>query len=134
MSKTQTICQCCGGKVTRHKHCINKTLISALWKLKQHNKSAWLDELNLTNSEHANFQKLRYFKLTVKTDDSHRWVMTDFGAGFLEGTVKCNYAVFTEKGRVVDYSLETILVGDVKKCAQYKVEWQDQRSGQGRLV
>ena len=127
------ICEHCGQKITKYKHNINKTLISGLYKLYKKGKPARLDELKLTNNEHANFQKLRYFKLIVKTDNNHNWSITEFGRGFIEGQSRCPKYVFTECGFPVDYSIETLLIDEVKECVQYKVEWQDQANNQGRL-
>jgi len=127
------ICECCGQKIVQYKHNINKTLISGLFKLYKYGQPSRLDKLKLTNTEHANFQKLRYFKLIVKTDDKHKWSITEFGKGFIEGVSNCPKFVFTENGRTINYSTELVLLADVKECAQYKIEWQEQASSQPKL-
>ena len=59
-------CPMCGQRIATYKHKLNKVLISALFKLRDHGGKGKIDNLGLTHSEFANMQKLRYFGLVDK--------------------------------------------------------------------
>ena len=127
MSRKVEVCECCGQKIVEYKHKLNKTLLSALWKLYYaKDQKGSLKELDLTHNEFANFQKLQYFGL-VRKDRGSVWVMTDKGEDFVNRYGKAPSAVYTKNGVVVNKD-EEIYINKVKGYIEVKEEWQEQAS------
>ena len=85
--KTNT-CHECGHTAKVYVHKLNQSMVSALKQLVKHyeatNKPAKLqDDLNLTQNQYNNFQKLQYFG--VVTRDSKGWTPTSLGIWFSYG-------------------------------------------------
>lgn len=80
------ICECCGAKVVTYTHRINKGLTIAMKRLYDAGRTEHLENLRLTNSQRANFQKLKYWGLVKQSSErSGVWVLTDRGTNFVEG-------------------------------------------------
>jgi len=80
------ICECCGAKVVTYTHRINKGLTIAMKRLYDAGRTEHLENLRLTNSQRANFQKLKYWGLVKQSSErSGVWVLTDRGTNFIEG-------------------------------------------------
>lgn len=124
--KNFSICPTCGHKSVDYKHSINKTLVSGLARLNAVGGRARLDRLGLDNTVFNNFQKLRYFKLAVSTNDNFEWQITNEGVWFLQGRVQIPRYVITRNASVVRTSPELVYITQVKDCVQYKVQWSEQ--------
>ena len=85
-SENNKICECCGAKVVTYTHRINKGLTIAMKRLYDAGRTEHLENLRLTNSQRANFQKLKYWGLVKQSSErSGVWVLTDRGTNFVEG-------------------------------------------------
>lgn len=73
-----------------------------------------LMKLNLSKSEFANFQKLRYFGLAINDRDGV-WQITRVGYEFLRGRRSINQCVYTRQNVITRYSEKKVFIGEVKK-------------------
>jgi hypothetical protein len=123
-----SFCPCCGQKIVRYKHGLNRTLVSGLWHLHNAGGRARIDKLGMTLSESTNFQKLRYFKLAkpAGAESNNEWILTRAGLEFLQGRLKVSRFVFTKLGNPVAESIERIFIHEVEDLISFKVEWQAQ--------
>lgn len=104
-------CPCCGRKIVEYRHHLNKILVQDLEYLFKIGGTATLKEMNekfeMSHSELANFQKLRYFGLVEKVGP-RTYGITGRGRGFLKGIegapawVATVDAVVTEEGPLVN--------------------------------
>lgn len=117
------ICPCCGQKIVVYKHKLNRTLISALVKLWEHNGEGKAADLGLNNSQFANFQKLAYFKLVAKKGSTY--VLTDEGRMFLKNQLEVPSVVYTKNGVPTKYE-EWKYANQIEDFIQVKEEWQAQ--------
>ena len=118
MSET---CEACGAKVVEYKHRLNRPLIEALataFKVAGIGPFQ-VGKLELTHSQQANFQKLRYWGLVercVTEKNKHRggwWRVTMFGARFLLGHKQTRIMSITFRGQVRRMEGEVVAVGDI---------------------
>lgn len=126
MKNNFTICPTCGHKAVEYQHSINKTLVSCLARLNAVGGKARLDQLGLSNTQFANFQKLRYFGLTTPTNIHNEWQITNIGVWFLQGRTQVPRFVVTKNARVIRKSPELLFINQIKDCVAYKIQWQDQ--------
>ncbi len=82
MPKEIEHCHECGAKKVIYRHRLNKGLVTGLRALYDDGGVAKLSALNLTVSQHNNFQKLQYWDLIEKYGKS-RWKITAFGLRFI---------------------------------------------------
>ena len=116
------ICPCCGQKIVEYRHKLNKVLASGLNKLYKSGASK-LKELDLTYSEYANFQKLKYFNLV--TSESGTYYITQQGLDFILGKGTAPSFVITKNSEVLVTGPE-MYIYEIKDYVQEKVEWQEQ--------
>jgi len=85
MPRRVEICPCCGRKIVDYRHSLSQLLVGDLEMLYKVGGIAKLSEVDevfeLTHSQLANFQKLRYFGLVTK--EGHVYHITDAGVDFL---------------------------------------------------
>lgn len=116
-------CQCCGQSISKHKHSLSKNMIRILHKaatcgisnfhLQQH--------INLTKNEYANFQKLKYWGLVVRSPHlSGYWQITKQGILFIKGETDLPKWVQTFNNKVVDTSKDLVSVHDLGLFLRYK--------------
>lgn len=122
MANTE-ICPMCGQRITTYKHRLNKVLISALFKLRDHGGKGKVDNLGLTHSEFANMQKLRYFGLVDK--DRNFYILNELGEKFLNGSARVPSVVYTKHGVVVGAD-EFLSANEIDSYVQAKEDWQKQ--------
>lgn len=121
-SRERPCCPACKQRLPQvFKHTLSRGLISGLWKLYHAGKAAGIGELDLTNNEFANFQKLRYFDLTVSMGG--QWSVSQRGFLFLGNRLEIERAVFTRNGRVVERSEVKIRVVDVDEGWMTKLDY-----------
>lgn len=133
MKNNISICPTCGHKVVEYKHNMNKTLVSCLARLNALGGRARLDKMELDNTHFANFQKLRYFGLAIPTNENNEWQITNHGVWFLQGRIQISRFVITKNASVVRKSDELVFINEIKDCVQYKINWQQQATGQQTL-
>lgn len=110
MPKEIEHCQECGAKKVIYRHQLNKGLVTGLRALYDAGGVAKLSALNLTVSQHNNFQKLRYWDL-VERDGKARWAVTQDGCRFVRGEIGVALVVKTYRGQVMmDRSFEMVSV------------------------
>ena len=114
-------CSRCGQRLPRvFRHKLNQGLVSVLWKLYHAGKPTRLTDLQLSNSEFANAQKLGYFGLAQSVDG--RWALTEKGLLFLGNRIEIEKFVHTKAGKVVERE-ETIKVQDVDAGWWQKIDY-----------
>lgn len=123
MNRNIEVCPCCNQKIVTYKHKLNKGLCNALWKLHKAGGVGKLKELNLTNNEFGNFQKLAYFGLVFKKTSN--WYITSKGIDFITGEGKAPEAVYTKNNVIIGEDIE-IYKYQVKGYYEGKEEWQEQ--------
>lgn len=104
MGKKVEICPCCGQKVVAYKHLFNKVLLSDLELLNKVGGVSSLrdifDTYEMTSSQFANFQKLRYFGLVSK--EGNIYSLTPRARAFLDGTGAIPSYAVTKFGELVE--------------------------------
>ena len=125
MEKVET-CPMCGQRIATYKHKLNRVLISALFKLREHGGTGKIDNLSLTHSEFANMQKLRYFGLVDK--EGCIYILNELGRKFLENKAKVPSEVYTKHGKLIGTS-DMVYANEVDAYVQVKEEWQNQAAG-----
>ena len=122
------ICPCCGRRVVEYRHHLNKILIHDLEYLLKIGGVATLKELNeefeLSHSELANFQKLRYFGLVEKVGP-RTYGITGRGRGFLKGLNNIPYWVITRDAVVIAEGPE-ISITEVDEIIQSREDFEAQ--------
>lgn len=97
-------CDHCRQEITAYTHNLNQPMAEAFCQMVKfyldHRRGANLDkDLNLTKNQFANFQKLRYFGLTINTDNG--WVPTQKGMQFYRGEISILRTVATMNNAVL---------------------------------
>lgn len=99
------VCVCCKQSMIEHRQTLTCGLVKSLWqayKMRGQNMFK-VAELDLTHSEQANWQKLRYWDLVEKVKGFHgKWCISLEGVWFLLGSYRMPHAVWTYHGKVVD--------------------------------
>jgi len=108
-------CPTCDARMVEYSHSLSKLLVSALGKLYRAAgiESLHLKGADLTYSETANFQKLRYWGLAEPTEDAGTWYVTGIGEAFLGGRLSLHSRVITYHGNVRAFEGPKIRVGNV---------------------
>ena len=102
MPKEIEHCHECGAKKVIYRHRLNKGLVIGLRALYDAGGVAKLSALNLTVSQHNNFQKLQYWEFVTRAEKS-RWHITTVGIRFLLTSVMAFQVVRTYRGKVLDW-------------------------------
>lgn len=79
-----------------------------------------LKELDLSNSEYNNFQKLRYFALAAKIE--HRpgwWLLTWKGRGFVRNELRVHQRVYIFQNQIRERSRETVSIAEALRTEPY---------------
>ena len=125
-----TTCPTCGAKMVKYKHGLSKGLVRALAKMAKRcrpGESIHVGRLNLTHTEAANFQKLRYFGVVRKDGDPEgkggNWIFTQTGYNFITGAMPLPKYVRTYQADVVERSDEQVWVGDVTGGWKYRPDY-----------
>lgn len=108
-------CPCCGQSVSKHKHSLSANMVKILKKAATRFPFVEFHlqkDIELTHSQYANFQKLRYWGLADKGDTSGHWRITSHGRGFLAGEISLPRWVKTFNNSVVEQSSEYVSVRD----------------------
>lgn len=114
-------CPHCGANMKAFWHKVNSGLIGCLIKaieyVKTHNKNSFNlnHDLNLSNVEYNNFQKLRFHGLVAKVDEKPgHWLITKRGGQFLRGEIVIPLRVQSFRNKVKDHSPQTIHISELK--------------------
>ena len=126
------VCACCQQAMIEHRQTLSSGLVRSLWtayKLRGQNLFR-VSELELTHTEQANWQKLRYWGLAEKVASCPgKWAVTQDGMEFLLGGMRVCHALWTYRGEVVDRDRSKLVgPGDCWDDYRSRVEWmQDAR-------
>lgn len=130
------VCTHCGSKLRKYKSKLTLGLVDTLKivakeVIKRDVNDVHIKDLNLTNSQFGNFNKLRYHALIakVKIGGEHmqgRWLVTRRGWAFLKGEAVPEY-VITFRNNVVDHAENLVTIYDIDKSVYFdditKLQW-----------
>lgn len=114
-------CEHCGAGMKAYWHALTPGLVTVLIKMiggvkrKNENKIHLQKDLDLTKTEYANFQKLRFHALVAKSDTEGYWVITTRGGKFLRGEMRVPQKVQTFRNKIVQHSEELIGMADYRQ-------------------
>ena len=111
MPKEIEHCHECGAKKVIYRHRLNKGLVTGLRALYDAGGVAKLSALNLTVSQHNNFQKLQYWEFVEKAGES-RWKITRHGNYFIRLKTHASNTVKTYRGKRIDIGDVPIVMAD----------------------
>lgn len=99
-------CECCGHKSNAFTHKLNSGIIDAFIVFVQRFYETGQPvnintDINLTHNQLANFRKLKFFSLIMKTSKSGYWVPTDMGVSFYHGAMAVPDTVATMNNKVL---------------------------------
>jgi NDP-sugar pyrophosphorylase family protein len=129
-------CGCCGARIRKYTHKINKPLCAALIKAYQKHgiHKFKLSELGLSTSQFCNFQKLRYFNLVFSVDKEQGvWFVTGVGEEFVKGMVTVSSHVTTFRGVVDTYGDHQVFLGEIIEGYQYRSDYNKDLIWDGRI-
>ena len=115
MPKEIEHCHECGAKKVIYRHWLSKGLVTGLRALYDAGGVAKLSSLNLTVSQHNNFQKLQYWYLIERYGKS-RWKITREGREFIRDKILVVQVIKTYRGESIierGRDLELISIGCV---------------------
>lgn len=120
-------CDCCGAKLVKYWHRLNKGLCGAMIRVYMKNKTGAvkISEI-LTHNQVCNFQKLKYWCLVEKIGEQEKgghWRLTYHGERFVKGEIAIPLKVQTFRGKTFDLSGEVVKIGDVVDGYQYKSDY-----------
>ena len=112
------LCPHCGASMKSFEHSLSSGIVSALVKAIQYVHKAGKNEFHLqrdltdlTKSEYANFQKLRFHALVAKVDEkAGYWLITKRGGQFLRGEISVPARVKTFRNKVIGHSPDTVSI------------------------
>tara|TARA_R110001606_G_scaffold397588_1_gene574508 strand:+ start:122 stop:658 length:537 start_codon:yes stop_codon:yes gene_type:complete len=132
MQKEKSLCPCCGANLNGRDERISKGIIVNLVKFREQalksimlrnlNKVHLAQDLNLTNNQYNNFQKLRYHGLIAhyknpitKEYESGHWLLTKRGNRFAKNEIAISKKVVIWRNKIVERSEEIVKMSDVWK-------------------
>lgn len=110
-------CENCGASMKAFWQRLTPGLVNMLIKAiifvhkKGENRFHYVQDLSLSHTEAANFQKLRFHGLIAHADEnqrSGRWLITKRGGQFLRGEINVPIQVKTFRDRVIDHDIKLI--------------------------
>lgn len=113
-SEHEKHCSLCGAKLVAYRHRFNKTLAAGLYKLAAAGGKGNISEIGLTTSQHANFQKLRYWGLidSIQFLGSGYWYLTPHGELFVMGLDTIKRVVVTFRTETLSFEGDTVFFKD----------------------
>lgn len=95
-------------------------LVKAIQLVHSKNKNEFsLHDLDLSNSEYNNFQKLRFHALIAKVQENKgSWLITARGGQFLRGEITVPVSVQTFRNKVIGHAVEQVHISDYKNKIQ----------------
>ncbi len=111
-----TYCPCCHTRLNIRQERITPGLCRTLRKFYEVIQAKGVNSANprtdcgFTNSQHTNFQKLKYFYLVGQTNKSGYWHLTERGAHFVEGKTVVARKVYVQNKRVVGWSDDRVTI------------------------
>lgn len=102
------VCHECKAKHIAYKFHLHSWLIDVLHKIAVQTQPAFLRELDLTNTQWTNAQKLSYWgfiePLTMKGQRRHGyWFLTEKGRQFLNGSLRVNKIAVMRDNKLLRY-------------------------------
>ena len=124
------VCECCSAEQWEYRHSLTKALLNGFFRLLEQGSGDYRISLiringkQMTHSQLANFQKLRYWGLAKQADGENKggyWHVTNRGILFARGEKKLPKWAWTYKGRVISGDGKEIYVNE----ADSDWEWRD---------
>jgi len=113
---SESICECCGASLKRHKHSLSALLIKALYALYEKGEPCQVKALGFSHSMINNFQKLQYWQFieraSTESADS-KWVVTERGVNFLWRELDVPRFVWTFRNAIDELSDEMVTRAEV---------------------
>ncbi len=135
MMKKVKLCPHCGAKMVEYKHLLSKNLLRGFVRVvKAHAPShrfSFKNCENLSYSQAANLQKLKYWRLIDKpVDDDAKggeWVITDLAFQFLAGELRIRPSVWTYRSVVKRYEGEPVTIMQITEGWRYRPDYVEDR-------
>lgn len=122
-------CERCGASLRAYFHTLTPGLVRVLIKIitavhKKGKNSVHLQrDMELTKTEYANAQKLRFHGLIAHADPNNKnsglWLVSAKGGAFLRGEISVPKRVKTFRNKVMGHSDEVIHIGELKSKIPY---------------
>ena len=118
------ICECCGAKMVKYTHRLNKPLVSAMIRMyaKYKLSPVKISEM-LSHSQVCNFQKLKYWGLVEKCENEGFWKLTKTAETFIKGLTSIQLKVVTFRGKVVEAVDTYVQVDDIIEGYQHREDY-----------
>jgi len=119
MKNQEQCCPTCSASLTGRWEYITKGNITSLRKMLEsvkrndRNSIHLQDDLDLTKTEYANFQKLRYNGLVAHAQEKGCWLITSRGAQFLRNEIDLPKGVLIFRNRIQKYHRDRVTVQDI---------------------
>lgn len=128
MISNKNICKCCGAKIVQYRHTLSPILIVGLRALEKAGGGPInIKDLNLERTAWDNFQKLKYFGLVKKADESMTkggtWIITNLGKNFLNGNISVPKSIWTYRGNISKQSEISITIDQVKGKTRNRIDY-----------
>lgn len=133
-NKVQAVsCPTCGAKTVEYRHRLSLGIVGALVKLYEKAGIApfQISILDLSHSQMANFQKLRYWGLVQKSSDTGDrkggfWAVTPLGGEFVLGKKRIREIALTYRATVQGTDGKAVAIFEIIEGYQYRGDFQDQ--------
>jgi len=120
-------CECCGAKVVKYWHRLNKGLCGAIIKIySQVGKNPIKISDILTHNQSCNFQKLKYWSLVEKVGDQGKggqWKLTEDAEAFIKREISLPKKAQTFRGKTVSFSPENVYINEIFEGYQFKEDY-----------
>jgi hypothetical protein len=131
MMKEVKLCPHCGAKMTEYKHSLSKNLLRGFVRVVKasapSHRFSFKNCENLSYSQAANLQKLKYWLLIRKPNDDDakggEWIITDLAFAFLAGEVTLNPNVWTYRGITQRYEGEPLTIMKITGGWRYRPDY-----------
>lgn len=117
-------CECCGARIVKYWHRLNKGLCGALVRVysKARLNPIKISEV-ISHTQACNFQKLSYWGLVEKAEKEGYWKVTPLGQSFILKNISIPLRVQTFRGKAIDEDQERVEIKDVIEGYQWREDY-----------
>ncbi len=129
MENQNKTCPHCGASMRENWQALSPGLVACLVKAIRavkasgRNRFHWHHDLQLTNNESHNFQKLRFHGLIAHADEANHksgyWLITARGGQFLRGEIRVPKKVKTFRNQVIGHDQETVHIAQFRSQTRW---------------